>query len=294
MALCAAEVRRTGLVAGAPIVVLDADVAGTEVHWVWDRKEYAIAETALIDVVAARPDDRGPLQSLCAQVAALKADHGLVIPSFRSGAENDRGTILWKRVIERTGPYVRQRFEELLIALARAASRPAVVVDLPAFDVGFAQHAREVIEGLGPRTEKDTAGQVVGKVRLVTDYDRRSVREVWAHLRASGRKGRDMWRGVCLNEVRGAGAPKTLVDEDLVQRVRGVLLHEVVSLSGAQVAWRGADPLPILCPSRGALRRATGLEQSGSLSDQITATIIAMSHAENDDPTYAERLWTDP
>ena len=213
MSLCAAEllrswqprtVKRAGLATPPPtkwpVVLIDADVAGTELHWVWNqhcgsqdgRPLYEIS-ASLIDLLEERADRTEVFSRLMKDAEALARDpvpRGLIVPTFTPGTEMRLPSLEWKQILELTGTFVRQVMIRVIEALRDTGC--AVVVDLPAFDVGFAHHAAEAVR------------KIKGQVFLVTDCDMRSLRstEQWlgAYLQPSEEKD-TIWRDVVVNRA---------------------------------------------------------------------------------------------
>lgn len=294
MALIACEVRRLGVgaVPKGPVVLIDADVAGTEVHWVLTESRYPVSKVALIDVLTAAPDDLGPISRLVAAARRLKAGEVLLVPTFASGAERRRETLVWKQVLERSGPYARQRLRELLSQLCgrSGATALSVVVDLPAFDVGFASEARGAIEDLSKHD--DHAATARSRVRLVSDFDRRSLKEVLFYLLNSGRamKNPNFWFGVCVNEVRITG--KVNAHDEANARVWLGDIHAPAvptrsTLPRKRSSSATSMEVPVLCPLLDDLRDATSAQSTASVEDHVTSLMKLMAG-------HAARLWTDP
>lgn len=294
LALVACEVRRKGLggVSPSPVVLIDADVAGTEVHWVLDERRYVRSSVPLIDILKAAPDDDRSEQRLVEEVRALRASQVLVVTTFANLSERRPETLIWKQVLERSGLYARQRLRTLLARLCRTEvnvrGRPSIVVDLPAFDVGFATEGRAAI---GDLSDKRLAGGAIdARVRLVSDFDRRSIREVWAHLLNRPRTAkapRRFWLGVCVNE-----ADAQVIDEISEQSARDWMAGFSESPprpARGRARARGlvAVPVPILCPRSESLRTATSVRPTLTVESQIEQSMRAMRG-------HAARLWTDP
>ncbi len=212
MSLCAAELLRRWPPKGQPgkpapptwpVVLIDADVAGTELIWVWN-KDCATEDGApayrstvsLIEILEERADVADKSDRLVQDAKALSGDRtprGLVVPTFVPGTEMLPATLEWKQVLELTGTYVTRVLVRLIDALRNTGC--AVVVDLPAFDVGFARYAALAVR------------ELKGHVFVVTDCDIRSLRSTQHHQAANltaPEAHAEIWRNVVVNRAPDA------------------------------------------------------------------------------------------
>ncbi|MBL8622463.1 MAG: hypothetical protein JNK64_14215 [Myxococcales bacterium] len=207
--LCAAELLRT-VAPRWPVVVVDADVAGTELDWVWNESSHSTRGRAtyqvsgsLVELLEERPDSHrdGPLDALKSIATDLANDkdperRGLVVPTFAQGTEGTIEALEWKRVLETSSAYVRRNLARVLRALREC--QVAIVVDLPAFDVGFAHFARQAVE------------DAKGTFYWVTDCDIRTLRATISYLGVhAATLGDDRWQHVVVNGVDDAREPSS-------------------------------------------------------------------------------------
>ena len=153
------------------VLYIDADIAGTEVAWLADaefKKGSLGTKGSLVDALRYSPvlpnEDLPSGQTLPEWVwkellvhmpSASQAHEGTgtfpfaVMTTFGYDMSLDRGRRNQiARVLEEGGALIQYRLRELLRALACAPDGKAsfVVMDCPAFDVGFAQVCREAIQ----------------------------------------------------------------------------------------------------------------------------------------------------
>jgi hypothetical protein len=261
LALCAAELLRTGtglLSTRWPVVILDADVAGTEIHWVWneecgfdpkERKSLYRVTSSLLELLDARPDNDDVLEALTNVAAEIVADtgtrRGVVVPTFPVGTEMTLASLEWKGVLELTGAYVTQSLTRIIGAVRRTGC--AVVVDLPAFDVGFAHQAADAIK------------RVNGALFLVTDCDIRSLRSTQHHLEAKLASPEDnvtMWQHVVVNRAPDHGWRDQFSARLAEVTSWGNSSETEISITPITA---GIDPRPIVAQSFPRITEATGL-----------------------------------
>ena len=183
-----------------PVVLIDADVAGTELYWVWNEAcgsengapLYQVSES-LIDLLEERADHADVFSRLVDKAQALAQDpspRGLIVPTFTPGTEMFPASLEWKQILELTGTYVTRVLVRIIEALRNTGC--AVVVDLPAFDVGFARKAADAVR------------EVKGQVFIVTDCDVRSLRSTQQFLSADLAGPEDhlmVWCNVVVNRA---------------------------------------------------------------------------------------------
>lgn len=200
-ALCAAELLRNPVawpksVLGTPypVVFVDADVVGTEVALIW--KAYTEASSSVQQIVADHPEGKVLDAFLESLPDPATAGQGFLVPSFDQGTSgNERRA--WANVFERTATVViRERLRDLIMRVRDRGY--AVVIDLPAFDVGFADHARDAVL----RTKDRPDDRV--RVFTVTDNDIRSAFAV------SG--GTADWSDVVINRCQPGFAARNYFD----------------------------------------------------------------------------------
>lgn len=198
---------------GRAVVLIDADIVGTEASEVLKataKSDLFICETSVVDVLDRVPDaesvirwlESGVASDLAAMVAA-GTYRRFLIRSFPEGFKEPerRG---WRDVLEKSGLYVQRRMRDLVRALREKGLD--VVVDLPAFDVGFAKEVRAAI-----------AAEPSSRVFFVTDVDIRSITATIEHFKDPGHVPKEPW--LVINRVpkgmKGAKLdfPTTVVTE---------------------------------------------------------------------------------
>lgn len=264
LSLCTAELLRTASPRW-PVVVVDADVAGTELHWVWNehsdvkggRSTYEVT-CSLVDLIQERPDCDDTLDAVRKQAGAIAADNsvdrrGLVVPTFAPGSEDGPSALEWKKVLETSSVYVTRNLARVLRALRKC--QVAVVVDLPAFDVGFAHYARRAVLDAG------------GTAYLVSDCDSRTLRATADYLEVNAGGS---WRHVVVNGVDDARKP--LSDfEAMLQRARGV--KQPLNSHFVQ------PPGPVLVGNAGGVRDATNADRDNDDTELFNAISALLKSA---------------
>jgi len=240
-----------------PVVVIDADVAGTELYWVWNERcgyangvpLYQVSES-LIDLLEERADQADVYSRLVDRAQVLAQDstpRGLIVPTFTPGTEMLPSSLEWKQILELTGTYVTQVLVRIINALRNTGC--AVVVDLPAFDVGFAHYAADAVRA------------VKGQVFMVTDCDVRSLRSTQHFLSArlaAPEEHRTVWCNVVVNR-----APDRSWRDQFPSRLAEVAAWGNPSGTGADTPALTSEFIrPVVAEGAPRITEATGLRGS--------------------------------
>ncbi len=160
------------------VILIDADIVGTEASGVLlpditkQSSSLAVTGVSLIDVFDRVPDSRSVIRWIEDEIEAdlerVPGCRRFIMRSFSAHELPDQR--VWRDVLEKSGLYVQRRMRDLVSAWR--AKGFDVVVDLPAFDVGFVKEARAALE-LEPEC----------KIFFVTDADVRSIDATTAYLK---------------------------------------------------------------------------------------------------------------
>jgi hypothetical protein len=176
------------------VILIDADIVGTEASDVAGNEYVSLASPlpSLIDIIGRVPDSASVYAWLEAEIAQVVVQLNAsdkpraLISSFARGEVESKRRV-WREILEHSGLYIQRRMRDL-VSVCRHAGLD-VVVDLPAFDVGFAHQVRT---GLAP--EKPA-------VFFVTDCDVRSIRATLTHQKLTYHGGAELSSGIVVNRI---------------------------------------------------------------------------------------------